>query len=147
MNDGANDPVFTSDEIEDNTKLTVLAKSDGDEQSVNLYLEETDRFTGRYEGFVRLTDANGDGSAATDDPDTEAKEHLRQDWGLVVGSGAADNDTTDVDETIAILGVESGPVTIEYRDTDGRKRTLRIEIDRQPSDDPDQQPGQRNLER
>ena len=125
VNDGANDPVFTSDEIEDNTKLTVLAKSDGDEQSVNLYLEETDRFTGRYEGFVRLTDANGDGSAATDDPDTDTNETLQQDWGLKVRSG----DESDGD---AILGVESGPVTIEYRDTDGRKRTLRIEIDRQP---------------
>ena len=32
----------------------------------------------------------------------------------------------------AVLGVESGPVTIEYKDTDGRTRTLRIEIDRQP---------------
>ena len=126
VNDGANDPVFTSDEIEDNTKLTVLAKSDGDEQSVNLYLEETDRFTGRYEGFVRLTDANGDGSAATDDASTpDVDEHIRQDWGLKVRSG-------DESDGVAILGVESGPVTIEYRDTDGRKRTLRIEIDRQP---------------
>ena len=33
---------------------------------------------------------------------------------------------------MAVLGVESGPVTIEYRDTDGRTRSLRIEIDRQP---------------
>ena len=32
----------------------------------------------------------------------------------------------------AVLGVESGPVTIEYVDTDGRTRTLRIEIDNQP---------------
>ena len=32
----------------------------------------------------------------------------------------------------AVLGVESGPVTIEYMDTDGRTRTLRIEIDNQP---------------
>ena len=35
-------------------------------------------------------------------------------------------------ENVAVLGVESGPVTIEYKDTDGRTRTLRIEIDRQP---------------
>ena len=33
---------------------------------------------------------------------------------------------------MAVLGVESGPVTIEYMDTDGRTRTLRIEIDNQP---------------
>ena len=35
-------------------------------------------------------------------------------------------------KTSSGLGVESGPVTIEYKDTDGRNRTLRIEIDRQP---------------
>ena len=126
QNDGVTNPVFTSDEIEDNTELTVLAKSDGDEQSVDLYLEETGRFTGRYEGYVRLTDANGDGSAKTDDPETtDFNETVQQDWGLKVRSG-------DESDGVAILGVESGPVTIEYRDTDGRKRTLRIEIDRQP---------------
>ena len=85
QNDGVTNPVFTSDEIEDNTKLTVLAKSDGDEQSVDLYLEETGRFTGRYEGYVRLTDANGDGSADEDDASTAGiNEANRQDWGLKV---------------------------------------------------------------
>ena len=55
------DVVFTEDEIEDNDALTVRAKSDGDMQSVDLYLQETGRFSGQYVGFVRLTDANGDG--------------------------------------------------------------------------------------
>ena len=39
---------------------------------------------------------------------------------------------SDSDARRAVLGVESGPVTIEYKDTDGRTRTLRIEIDNQP---------------
>ena len=60
--DTRNDVVFTEDEIEDNDALTVLAKADGDQQSVDLYLEETGRFSGQYVGFVSLTDANGDGS-------------------------------------------------------------------------------------
>ena len=119
--------VFTEDEIDDNGALEVRAKSDGDEQSVNLYLSETDLFTGRYEGYLRLTDSNGDGAADVDDMTTaNFDESQRQDWGLNVidGAEAADN--------MAVLGVESGPVTIEYMDTDGRTRTLRIEIDNQP---------------
>ena len=43
--------VYTEDEIDDNDALVVRAKSDGDEQSVNLYLSETGRFDGRYEGI------------------------------------------------------------------------------------------------
>ena len=42
--DTANGPtgvVFTEDEIEDNDALTVLAKADGDQQSVDLYLTES----------------------------------------------------------------------------------------------------------
>ena len=51
------DIVYTEDEIDDNVALEVRAKSDGDEQSVNLYLSETDLFTGCYEGYLRLTDS------------------------------------------------------------------------------------------
>ena len=119
---GPEDVVFTSDEIEDNSALVVRAKSDGDEPKVDLYLQETDRFTGRYEGYVRLTDANGIGDA---DPEMDGNQ--RDDWGHDVKAGSGH----DINRA-AVLGVESGPVTIEYRDTDGRKRTLRIEIDRQP---------------
>ena len=117
------DVVFTEDEIDDNDALTVLAKADGDQQSVDLWLTETGRFSGQYVGSLRLTDANGDGSVK-DDPGTTTDESApRDDWGHVVRDGDASD---------AVLGVSSGPVTIEYKDTDGRTRTLRIEIDNQP---------------
>ena len=128
-NDNVDNVVYTEDEIDDNDALVVRAKSDGDQQSVNLYMRETGRFAGQYQGFVRLTDANGDGK----DPDASPPITSRNDWGHVVGDGTGT--TTDMmltNEDVAVLGVESGPVTIEYKDTDGRTRTLRIEIDRQP---------------
>ncbi len=120
---------YTSDEIEDNDALVVMAEGDGDKDSVNLYLQETGRFTGRYEGYLRLTDADGDGRGDT----TSAV-----DWGLevkdAIDPGYLDSDTAaereeKAHDAAAVLGVESGPVTIEYVDTDGRRRTLRIEID------------------
>ena len=125
MNASGMDVVFTDDEMEDNDALLVRASSDGDQESVNLFLSETSIFSGRYEGYLQLTDANGDGSTADmDDSETlDVDETKRTDWGLKVADGSA----TDP----AVLGVESGPVTIEYRDSDGRTRTLRIEIDRQ----------------
>ena len=43
------------------TALSVKIKSDGDASEQNLWLYETGRFTGRYEGYARLTDADGDG--------------------------------------------------------------------------------------
>ena len=123
-----NDVVYTEDEIDDNDALVVRAKSDGDQQSVDLYLIETGRFSGQYEGFVRLTDANGDGQDAEATPVIDT----RQDWGHVIGDGTAVGTVVDDYAGAAVLGVESGPLTIEYKDTDGRTRTLRIEIDRQP---------------
>ena len=115
--------VYTEDEIDDNHPLVVRAKSDGDQQSVNLHLEETDLFTGRYEGFLRLTDSNGDGKDSDVDPPITSQV----DWGREIADGSASDEAG-----AAVLGVESGPVTIEYDDTDGRTRTLRIEIDNQP---------------
>ena len=121
------DVVFTEDEIEDNDALVVRAKSDGDMQSVNLFLVETGRFSGQYEGYVRLTDANGDGR------DAEASDPMMDnDWGRVIADGTAVGTVDDDYAGAAVLGVESGPLTIEYNDTDGRTRPLRIEIDRQP---------------
>ena len=80
------------------------------------------RFTGRYEGYARLTDADGQG----DDPDTvSVKEH--ENWGLDVGPA-----TGYMSDEAAVIGVESGPVTIEYQDTDGHVQTKSITIDTVP---------------
>ena len=108
---------YTSNEKSDNDALLVQVKSDGDDTTQQLWLKETDIFSGRYNGFVRLTDSNGDRKDSTS----------RNNWG---------HETKDAkDETkdnAAVLGVESGPVTVEYRDSDGKKQTLRIEIDNTP---------------
>ena len=111
---------YTSDEIADNDALLVQVKSDGDTTSQNLWLEETGRFTGRYHGFVRLTDSNGD---------RVNSDTARSNWGLETKDATG---ATDADDKVAVLGVESGPVTVEYRDSDGKKQTLRIEIDNRP---------------
>lgn len=136
-NDEPTDVVYTDNEKANNTSLKVEASADGDTRSVNLYLTEKGRFNGVYQGHLRLTDANGDGSV-DDDPSTTAVEtKARDDWGLKVGNAGNSKDPTDpeiTDAMPAVLGVESGPVTITYRDSDGNTQTLRIEIDnRAPS--------------
>ena len=115
--DGDTNVVFTKDETDDNSALLVSASSDGDleERGVDLYLTETKRFSGVYQGHLRLTDANGDGRGDKTTP---------MDWGRVVGAGKGDS----VDNA-AVLAVDQGPVIIEYRDSDGKKQTLRVEID------------------
>ena len=103
--------------------MKVRVKSDGDVPSQNLWLYETGRFTGRYEGFVRLTDADGDGPSVTKGDVTTTYSN----WGLDV------KDATGHDSKgAAVLGVESGPVTIEYQDTDGHLQTETITIDTVP---------------
>ena len=130
---GKDSPDFVDDEIynaETNPKsdpLVLRASSDGDVPSQNLWLKETGDFTGVYQGFLRLTDANGDGSAAKDDPNTPGDETARQDWGLDVGP-ATGNDI----KKAAVIGVESGPVTITYKNSNGDTRTLQILIDKDP---------------
>ncbi len=115
--------VYTDNEEDRNTALEVKASSDGDDRSVNLYLKETARFSGVYQGYLRLTDANGDGRGTTS---------TRNDWGLeTMGPDGMmiDADGNLTDASAAVLGVQSGPVTIEYRDTEGKRQMLRIEID------------------
>ncbi len=112
-------PVFTKSEQTAGSALTVRAKSDGDVGSQNLWLYETNRFSGRYEGYVRLTDADGDGSGTG----TTANN-----WGLDTKPASGH----DKDAGAAVLGVESGPVTIEYKDTDGATQSLTIMLDTVP---------------
>ncbi len=122
--DATADVDYTDDEIDDNDALVVRAVADGslEERSVNLYLMETARFSGVYQGFVRLTDDNGDGQDANSTP----VKDMIDNWGREVDDGSSNEDSG-----AAIVAVESGPVTIEYRDSGGTMRRLRIEIDHQ----------------
>ena len=119
--DSFGDVVYTRAEVNRNDELLLRVRSDGDEPYVNLYLSETGLFTGRYEGYIRLTDANGDGT----DIDQSGSS---TDWGAKVRHGRAGNGESDA----AVIGVASGPVTIEYRDSSGRRQSLRIAIDYEP---------------
>ena len=118
-------PVLVDDENNDKkAKLSVMVGSDGVAPSQNLWLQEKSRFSGVYEGYVRLTDANGDRIDPNDNNTLDAGEG---NWGVEVkdatGAGMAD-------EEIAVLGVESGPVKISYRNSKGDVKTLSIAIDK-----------------
>ncbi len=107
--------------VDDKEQLTVMARSDGRDAESQLRLKETGRFTGRYEGYLLLTDENGDDGSTTGGTRTPGN------WGLEV------KDASDADRMgAAVLGVESGPVTIRYVDTDKATRTLNISIDTVP---------------
>ena len=124
--DAPKNVVYTAGERTSNAKLVVRAKSDGDVTEQDLFLTETSRFSGVYQGFVRLTDANGDG---------RGDGSTRMDWGHQTEDGKNAKDPSDpkVTEAMpAVLGVESGPVTIEYQDSDGNVQRLRIDIDNRP---------------
>ncbi len=95
-------------------EIVVEARSDGREGRQQLYLHETGRFTGRYEGYLELTDENGGGADADG-------------WGLSVGNASGHED-----DGAAVIGVESGPVVIAYKDTDGSTQLHEIEIDTGP---------------
>ena len=110
----ASAPDFSNAEEKAVASLTVEARADGRDGRWNLWLYETGRFTGRYEGYLKLTDENGG------DGDDNG-------WGLDVGPATGYNDVG-----AAIIGVESGPVVIAYKDTDGSNKLLEIEIDTVP---------------
>lgn len=158
----------TSDELEgddrDHDAFVAEAASDGNIGEQNLYLKETERFSGVFEGYVRLTDANGNGTDPVDDNRAGAGRRNdyqpltgvndlgetvaipARDWGLPTGDGSdfvdmdGDNVDDDSDTLVggaagiggsAILGVDSGPVTIRYKDTDGKTRTFDVQIDKE----------------
>ena len=82
--DAVGDVVYTRDEVNGNDELLLRVRSDGVESYVNLYLSETGLFTGRYEGYIRLTDANGDGTGID-------QSGASTDWGAKVRHGRAGN--------------------------------------------------------
>ena len=125
-NEDPDDVLFTKSEKDNNTALLVQATSDGNDGVADLYLTETGIFDGVYQGFLRLTDADGDGDAAED---------ARTSWGE--NAGDLDNPTVGdaTDATVsgtATLGVGNGPVVINYRDSDGQTRSFTIQIDIDP---------------
>ena len=116
----ADAPDFTKDERKgDGTALLLEARSDGRTNKQQLWLMETSRFSGRYEGYLMLTDENGN-----DETDANGGP---QNWGYKVGAA-----TGGTDSAAAVIGVESGPVEIAYRDTDGKPQVLSILIDTVP---------------
>ena len=132
-------PVFTDDEMDDDDALIVKVEGDEGDGAVNLYLRETGRFNGVYEGYVRLTDANGRGSDITNAVQDE--DDNRSDWGHTIRHGTAPTRNTARDgdpkqkltaNEAAIVGVDQGPVKITYKDSDGRTRTYNVQIDIAP---------------
>ena len=113
-------PVFTTDE-QGTTPDALIVESVGDgvTRTQHLHLKETSRFSGTYEGYLRLTDANG--NAVT------AGNVTSGNWGRETGNAAGSDQ-----DNAAVLGVQGGPVTIRYRDSDGNVQTSRILIDTQP---------------
>ncbi len=114
-------PVFSDDEASGDEMLELEAESDQGIQQ--LWLKETGRFTGRYEGFVRLTDANG--------IDLQGDANWGRDVDDATGSSVA---------TAAVLGVQHGPVNIKYRDSDGTLQEVGVEIDTEPPEITVEQP-------
>ena len=118
--DGAEPPLFVDNEK--NEKLAPLVlNADGERDAQNLWLKEDGRFSGRYVGYLRLTDADGDGKCDHDDDD--ASDPVRCNWGLTT------DDAPDADNP-AILGVESDPITIKYKNSKGDNKSITILIDK-----------------
>ena len=121
------DPVFFGDEKSakpaDQDALVLRASGDGNGPSQNLWLKEVDRFSGKYEGYLRLTDADGDGSklASGNEPALP-----KDNWGLPARDAIGDGD-----KEYAVLGIESGPVTITYKNSNGDNTTISITIDKE----------------
>lgn len=135
-------PVFTDDEMDDDDALVVKVEGDEGDGAVNIWLKETGRFDGVYEGYIRLTDANGRGSDIDDAVQDEGDD--RSDWGYTIGHGTYDStfvpdgspsntqaSIIDVEEA-AVVGVDQGPVKITYKDSDGKTRTYNVQIDIAP---------------
>ena len=129
----------TFDNEADNSTFVLNAESDvdaggdgtGTDDAKNLALVETGRFTGVFQGYVRLTDADGPGTASNPS------------WGLPKTSAVYDEEHDDGDvnvnvnedranPSIAVIGVNNGPITITYKDSNGNNQEFVIEIDFEP---------------
>ncbi len=121
--DNVDVPRFTTaEERSTDTELVVEARSDGRTSSQDLALRETSRFSGVYEGYLKLTDENGNNGLGAPN-----------NWGMATAAGMPCEARTGCsDMEAAVLGVESGPVVIAYKDTDGSTQLLEVAIDTVP---------------
>ena len=122
---------------EDNAefKLHVTSDEDATEDARNLALIETGRFTGVFQGYVRITDADGNGASDTD-ADTRDQMGDAANWGVARKSATydhaidnANNGSASANPTVAVVGVGDGPVTVTYKDTNGKDVRFDVEID------------------
>ena len=117
----------TSDEIKDGASFVLNAESDVDagEDKRELVLHETGRFTGVFQGELEVTDPDGDGRGTGT---------TRENWGLMKKSGVyTEARGTAVESTdYPVIGTYNGPITINYKDTDGKNKSLVIDIDIEP---------------
>ena len=122
----------TSDETEAEVNDLYVLHAESDEDAADdkkhLALQETGRFTGVFQGSLRLTDADGNGGDI--DEEREQDPAVHKNWGLPKTQGKYD-ETAELNDrlTTAVLGVGNGPVEITYKDTDGQNRSYQIEID------------------
>lgn len=123
-------PVFTEDEMDDDDALVVKVEGDEGDGAVNLCLRETGRFNGVYDGYIRLTDADGRGSNIDDAVQDASDPATRANWGYSIRHADCDGDFDKV--AAAVVGVDQGPVKITYKDSDGKTRTYNVQIDIAP---------------
>ena len=133
-------PNFTTSELSGKgSKLVAEVRGVGAE-SLRLSLKETMPFTGTYTGFVRLTDANGNGREvlqgrdANDNIRFDSDTPRRSNWGYEERDAMPPTGTNDpVAADAAVVGV-SGTLKITYKDSKGNTNELRVEIDDSPPD-------------
>ena len=123
---------------DDNQSFVLYAESDEDAggngteatHRKNLALIETGRFSGVFQGYIRLTDADGEGGSPRDN-----WGRMKKSGNIVNGTPSPLADGITAAELLAgkaVLGVGNGPVTVIYKDSDGNNKSLNIEIDVEP---------------
>ena len=123
----------TADEIKNKDTFVLYAETDTDigESKRQLALVETGRFTGVFQGYLRLTDPNGNAALAGG----------ADNWGRMATGAAYDHASAAMNDagskanpTVAVARVEGSgdPVTITYKDSGGTTRTFSVEIDYSP---------------
>ena len=144
-----NAPNFTRSELSGRGhKLMAKVEGAGD-LALNLSLKETAPFSGTYTGFIRLTDADGDGVGpvvrGSDDDDRNdgplgvrtsgggfsATRGSQDNWGLQLKDATPATDGDPMANQAAVVGV-SDRLTIKYRDSEGDTKEIRVAIDDTP---------------